>query len=64
MFTIKIYLNNKLNRVLTYNNKRSAIEKYYKLTVASELYTLSTGNSTKVELYENNESIRCIETEY
>lgn len=63
MFTIKVYINNKLTKTIQNEDKTLMVDRFEKLSITSEKYTMATGKSSKIELYENNKMIKIYELE-
>lgn len=64
MFKIKVYVNNKLTKTIDGTDKDVIWDRFGQLSDNAEKYTFDFGIKTKVELYENDRLINCIETEF
>lgn len=63
MYIIRVYVNHKLTKTIESNVKSLMMKKYRRLTRTAEQYTADSGYDTKVELYENDKLINCVEAE-
>lgn len=64
MYIIRVYVDHKLTKTVTSNDKSLIMERYERLAGIAEQYTLGSGYDTKVELYKNDKLMSCVENEF
>jgi hypothetical protein len=64
MYIIRVYVDHKLTKTITSNDKSLMMERYKSLAETTERFTFDFGYDTKVELYENDKRINYVETEF